>query len=264
LKSHATHTLPDSPYPYQLYKRFIQADDAGCEECVSKTLRIMYDLPIETQAFLVYFIGRASLSSNVNLPQLPMPPSATWKIQTDVVDRAFKPTTHQVPGRRFSMQLFRTMLLWLTVGMLVTQTDAGKHHTTYCFSAQEISYTTDFPSLVDDHPKICATFDAQYGSWLWQHSIETKSVYRKGGSVTRPVLMSDAITALNPDVTCYDNNDSVTEPSTSAWCSVHMQGNSFASQDRMEYAMYIVLAIICCGLLGFTSVARPRQTRRTM
>jgi len=150
----------------------------------------MSNLPVDRQVFVAYFIGRAMLSGfgETDHPPLPATSLDTWQDVTETVDSMF-PVSETSQTQRISMSFFSTMVRFLTYGMLVTAAAAGQQKMTYCFSANDISYSTEFESLSSNHPEICATFDNGYGSWLWQHSTELTTIYRKGGSVVRPILL---------------------------------------------------------------------------
>ena len=143
--------------------------------------------------------------------------------------------------------------------MLVAMTAADTRKMAYCFSANEITYSTEFPSLCSGHPEICATFDHAYGSWLWQHSTEAPTYLR-----TRPEIMGSEIEQLNPVVTCYDANHLQIEPARSEWCSIELVGNWFTSADHLDTGMYVVLGVLCCLAFGFKIRAESARVDQDM
>jgi hypothetical protein len=267
IRANAEHKQPDIPYPYLTYNRFVRQDSGACESCVDDTLRSMSELPVDRQAFMAYFLGRVMFSAVHEDPPLPTASLDTWQEVTETVDRIFPPSTTS-RRQKISMPFFMTMLKFLTYGLLASTAAAGTRKMTYCFSANDIAYSTEFASLSSDHPEICATFDNAYGAWLWHHSAETTTIHRKGGSVVRPKLLASEIEHLQPIVTCYDADNLQIEPTRSEWCSAYLVGNSFTSADTVNTGMYVVMGVLCCLVFGFkihTDLAKldgEKQQRR--
>jgi hypothetical protein len=207
------------------------------------------------------------LSDENENPTLPTMSLDTWQEVTETVDRMFPPSKTSRRQKR-SLPFFMTMLKFLTYGLLVSTAAAGTRKMTYCFSANEIAYSTEFASLSSSHPEICATFDNAYGVWLWHHSAETTTIHRKGGSVVRPKLMASEIEHLQPVITCYDADNLQSEPAMSEWCSAYIVGNSFTSADTVNTGMYVVMGLLCCLVFGFkirtdlAKLEREKQQRR--
>ena len=127
------------------YNRFVR-QDSGSGECVScreDIVRSMSNLPVDRQVFVAYFIGRAMLSGfgETDHPPLPTASLDTWQDVTETVDSMF-PVSETSQTQRISMSFFSTMVRFLTYGMLVTAAAAGQQKMTYCFSANDISYST--------------------------------------------------------------------------------------------------------------------------
>lgn len=254
IRTSAHYQLPVLPYPSILYNMLMKPHEDDCLHCTSTDLDLMYTLPLETQAFIVYFLGVSSLCETMYIPTVAMPILAKystsaeqWSMKTKMVDTMFPRSMKHT--RYVSRSLVSKMLKWATVGMLLTRVEAGHTFRTYCFSAHEESYTNNIPSLPDIHSPICATFDNRFDTWIYQHSIET-------GSSVKPQILSQDIVNLNPIISCFTGAGTrSTGPATDsgAWCEVQLDGNTIASYDTNEAILLIFFGIIACGVKVFQS-----------